>query len=126
MPLVSPRIEEVFGTGVFRHEIVMPRTWLKDNDVIRFGNSKLTVIHTPGHTPGSVFYYCETEGIAFSGDTLFVNDIGRTDLPYGSFEDIQKSLAYIINILPDETKVYSGHDDRPTTIERERQNLKLL
>ena len=75
---------------------------------------QLRLIHTPGHTPGSVFFYCETEGIAFSGDTLFYKGIGRSDLPGGNKEELTASLKFITEFLPDETVIYPGHGKKST------------
>lgn len=80
---------------------------VRDGDLIAVGNLRLQVIHTPGHSPGSMVLY--TPGYAFTGDTLFVEAVGRTDLPGGSgavmFDSIQKRICP----LPDETVVLPGH-----------------
>lgn len=85
---------------------------LQDNDMIRIGNQKLKVIHTPGHTQGSICLYCA--GILFSGDTLFQEDVGRTDLPGGSSEKLQHSIQSILFELPDDTIVLPGHGPATT------------
>ena len=87
--------------------------YLSDTDVITFGNHKLTILPTPGHTPGGVFYYCEAEHLAFSGDTLFKGSIGRTDFPGGSSFQIIQSLRMIAQ-LPDDTIILPGHGDQTT------------
>lgn len=84
------------------------------DDTISFGNHRFTILETPGHTPGGVFFYCKEESIAFSGDTLFRGSIGRTDLPGGSMFMLIQSLR-MISQLPDNVKVYTGHGE-PTTI----------
>lgn len=76
---------------------------------VSFGNHQLRVIHTPGHSRGSVFYVCDDEHVAFSGDTLFRASIGRTDLEEGSTPDILNSLQQKVAKIPWETKVYPGH-----------------
>lgn len=86
---------------------------LNDGDMIKFGNHEFKTIHTPGHSRGSVFYYCESEKVAFSGDTLFRSSIGRTDLPGGSMFQIIQSLRMVMQ-LPDETRILSGHGDETT------------
>lgn len=86
--------------------------WLHESDAIAFGNHQLKIIHTPGHTKGSVIFYCEEEGVAFSGDTLFQGSIGRTDLPGGSMFEMMQTLR-LISQLPDGIVVYPGHG--PTT-----------
>lgn len=94
---------------------------LSDGDTITVGKTVLRVIHTPGHTPGSICIY--TEGHLFTGDTLFVGAVGRTDLPGGSTATLLSSIRKKLYILPDETIVWPGHDygDSPTsTIGREK------
>ena len=78
-----------------------------------FGNHTINVIETPGHTKGSVFYYCPDEKVAFSGDTLFKGSIGRTDLPGGSMFQIIQSLRMITQ-LPDDVVILPGHGDKTT------------
>jgi hydroxyacylglutathione hydrolase len=95
---------------------------LKDEDTVEVGTLKITVIHTPGHTPGSVCYLID--GNLFCGDTLFVGAAGRTDLIGGSLETLLESLERRLIVLPKETIVWPGHDygDTPTsTIGREMQ-----
>lgn len=87
--------------------------WLSQDDHILFGTHTLTVIPTPGHTPGSVFFYCKEENTTFSGDTLFMSGIGRTDLSGGSMFQIIQSLR-TISQLPDNTVVYPGHGPATT------------
>lgn len=82
--------------------------YLTGKDVITFGDHQLHIIETPGHSKGSVFYYCPEEHLAFSGDTLFHNSIGRTDIPGGSMFQIIQSLR-VISQLPDETRILPGH-----------------
>ncbi len=74
----------------------------------------LKVITTPGHTKGGVCYYCEQERFLLSGDTLFCGSIGRTDFPGGSYDEIISSIKEKLLILPDETKVLSGHGEDST------------
>lgn len=96
---------------------------LHENDVIEFGNCKLRVIHTPGHTPGGICLV--GEGVVMSGDSLFAGSIGRTDFPNGSMRDLIAALkAKIITLNPD-LKVYPGHGG-PTTIGYERDTNPYL
>lgn len=97
---------------------------LSHGDVIDVGQLELVVIHTPGHSPGSISLYMEKEHIVFTGDTLFNRSIGRTDLGDSSFEDIMKSVRELMN-LPDDTIVYPGHGDK-TSIRTERQENPYL
>jgi hydroxyacylglutathione hydrolase len=84
-----------------------PSAPLGDGDVVEVDGLQLRVIHTPGHTPGSVSFY--TEGLLFSGDTLFRGSIGRTDLPGGDYGQIMQSIIGRLLTLPEETIVLPGH-----------------
>lgn len=96
--------------------------YLTDKDAITFGSHTLRILHTPGHTPGGVTYYCKEEGIAFSGDTLFRMSIGRTDFDGGSYEQIVHSLREVLGVLPPDTKVYPGHGPETTIADEIRYN----
>lgn len=87
--------------------------YLADGESIEFGSHTLTVLHTPGHSRGSVCFYCPDEGVLFSGDTLFRHSIGRTDLEGGSMLQIIQSLRMLAQ-LPDDTQVLPGHGDATT------------
>jgi len=95
---------------------------VKDGDHIEIGKVKLTVIHTPGHTPGGICLL--GEGNLFTGDTLFVGGIGRTDLPGASHQQFTKSIKQKLLTLPDDTTIWPGHDYGPvpsSTIENEKK-----
>ncbi len=95
----------------------------KDGDTFEIGQLHLQVLHTPGHSPGSVCFY-DGEKHLFTGDTLFVGAVGRADLPGGDFQQMLKSIETKILALPDETIVLPGHDygDQPySTIGREKK-----
>jgi len=96
-------VEFLKGGRYIKHDVEL----LRDGDIIRFGNIEIKVIHTPGHSPGSICLY--SEGNLFTGDTLFTEGIGRTDFSGGSFEKIIKSIKNRILILPDETVIWPGH-----------------
>ena len=87
---------------------------VKDGDFIKLGKTGLSVIHTPGHTPGGICLY--GDGNLFTGDTLFVGAVGRTDLRGGSFETLLASLRKLLELPPD-TIVWPGHDygDTPSS-----------
>lgn len=89
---------------------------VSDADVLPLGNYEIKVMHTPGHTKGSVCYLLED--VIFSGDTLFKNTIGRTDFPGGSYEEMKASLKKL-SLLEGDFKVYPGHE-ASTTLEAER------
>lgn len=93
--------------------------FLKEGDVVEFGNSSLEVIHLPGHTEGGIGLYSEKDRVIFVGDTLFYGSIGRTDLPHSDFQKMTKSLARLME-LPDDTIVLPGHGPK-TTIATEKQ-----
>ncbi|MHB8577700.1 MAG: MBL fold metallo-hydrolase [Dehalococcoidia bacterium] len=97
-----------------------PDNPLADGDVVEAGGVQLRVIHTPGHTPGSVSFYCQEAAALFSGDTLFQGSIGRTDLPGGDYQQEMNSIVDRLLVLPDDTVVLPGHM-LETTILRERQ-----
>jgi hydroxyacylglutathione hydrolase len=90
-----------------------PDILLQDGDEITFGGVVLTVIHTPGHSPGGICLHSESEGVLFSGDTLIGSSFGRTDLPLSSKEDLVQSLKRLLP-LPEETTLYPGHEDAAT------------
>ena len=92
---------------------------------IRFGNHTLTILETPGHTPGGVIFYCEAEHIAFTGDTLFRMSIGRTDFDGGSYTDMMASLKNVVAKLPGDTIIYSGHGPASNIAEELRYNPYL-
>jgi hydroxyacylglutathione hydrolase len=95
----------------------VPAVELAEGGEIRFGSIRLRVLHTPGHTPGSVCLHAVDEGLLLSGDTLFAAGWGRTDLPGGSEEAIAESLARLSELEPP-TAVLPGHGAE-TTIARE-------
>lgn len=100
---------------------------VKDGAVLPFGEYILKVIHTPGHTPGSICLY--TSGNLFTGDSLFVGAAGRVDLPGGDFQILTTSLENKIATLPDETVIWPGHDYGDTitsTIGREKKENPFL
>ena len=97
-----------------------PTMFLEDNAVLKVGDLQFRVLHTPGHSPGSICLL--TGNTLFSGDTLFADGVGRTDLIGGSAEQMQTSLYGCLLKLPDETAVYPGHGPE-TTIGREKLTL---
>ena len=98
---------------------------LAHDQTLRAGNLSANVLHTPGHTEGSVCLYFPAEKMLIAGDTLFARSIGRTDLPGGSFEKIIRSLHDQVLTLPDDTTVIPGHGP-VTTIGEEREENPFL
>lgn len=93
-----------------------PYTELSDGDVLTFGSLRVEVLHTPGHTRGGVCFFVPNEDapILFSGDTLFCGDVGRCDLPGGSWESLKNSIITKLYSLPENTVVYPGHGTAST------------
>ena len=89
-------------------------TYLKEGDTIKFGNTELQVIFTPGHAPGHVVFYNEQDQICIGGDVLFKGSIGRTDLPGGDFNTLINSIRTKLFTLPEDTVVYPGHGPETT------------
>ncbi len=98
---------------------------LQDGDTIEEAGIVLAVLHTPGHTPGGICLYVESEGLVFSGDTLFAEGIGRTDFPGGDTAQLLESIRSRLLTLPDATVVYPGHAMR-TTIAHEKAHNPFL
>ena len=115
---MDEHILSVVGIGIPHPPIPPLGTSLLDGSEVHFGNTTLKVIATPGHSRGCICFYSQTDGVLFSGDTLFCGSCGRTDLEGGNYQDIMQSLKKLAK-LPDETKVYCGHGPS-TTIGREK------
>lgn len=99
--------------------------YVKDGEVLHLAGFDIQVFHTPGHTLGGVCYYLEEEKVLFSGDTLFCQSVGRTDFPTGSASTLIRSIQEKLMPLPDDTEVYTGHEDM-TTIGMERKYNPFL
>lgn len=99
--------------------------YIIENQEVKFGNSSLKAIHVPGHSPGSMAFYSENEGVLFAGDVLFHGSIGRTDLPKGDYATLIQSITKKLLPLPDSTVVYCGHGPS-TTIGNEKKNNPYL
>jgi hydroxyacylglutathione hydrolase len=93
--------------------------YIEDEEVLEVGGLKLESLYTPGHAPGHLAFYVESEGLVLSGDALFAGSVGRTDLFGGSMEVLMRSINERLLTLPDETRVYPGHGPE-TTIGNER------
>lgn len=98
---------------------------VEQDETIRAGSLNATVLHTPGHTEGSICLYFPAEKMLIAGDTLFAGSIGRTDLPGGSFQKIIRSLHDRVLALPDDTVVVPGHGPK-TSIGDERESNPFL
>ena len=110
---------KLFGFNV--QESTQITDYLKDGDVVNFGNSSLKVIHVPGHSPGSLVYYSPESSFAIVGDVLFKGSIGRTDLEDGDLDLLLEGISTKLYTLPDDTTVFPGHGPS-TTISYEKSS----
>lgn len=99
-----------------------PLHFLAAGDRVTLGDHVLKVLFMPGHSPGSIGFYCEQQGFIISGDVLFRGNIGRTDLPGGDHPTLIRSIREQLWPLPDETIVYSGHGEATTIGWEKRHN----
>lgn len=112
-----------FGINIDR--VPEPARFLDDGETIRWGNAELKVLFTPGHAEGSVCFYNENQKFVITGDVLFKDTIGRTDLPSGDFNQLMNSIKTRLFTLPAETVVYPGHGPE-TTIGYEMGNNPFI
>ena len=128
-PDAVPMLEnEVLAANMWQMSIPEPPPadkLLSDGDIVELGDLQLEVLFTPGHAPGHVCFYLESEGMLFDGDVLFRQGIGRTDLPGGDYATLMDSIQQRLMVLPDETMVLSGHGPA-TTIGQERETNPFL
>ena len=128
-PDAVPMLEnEVLAANMWQMSIPEPPPadkMLNDGDIVKLGDLQLEVLFTPGHAPGHVCFYLESEGMLFDGDVLFRQGIGRTDLPGGDYATLMDSIQQRLMVLPDETMVLSGHGPA-TTIGQERETNPFL
>ena len=96
--------------------------YLEHGDVVEFGQTKLEVLFTPGHSPASVSFYNRRDGYVLCGDTLFAGSVGRTDLPGGDTQTLMESITRELLSLPPETRLLAGHMEETTVAREERTN----
>ena len=99
--------------------------FLKEGDTVSLRNDILKIIEAPGHSPGSICFYCEKQKFIIGGDVLFYQSIGRTDLPGGNHESLLKNIKEKLFILPDDVKVYPGHGPATTIGDEKKHNPYL-
>lgn len=130
IPIVMNQIEEkllndapIYGQmwGIEMEPSPSPSTFIREGDIFEFGESKLEVFFTPGHSPGSLCFLHHESSQLIAGDVLFLESIGRTDLPGGDFEVLTKSIREKLYTLNPEIIVYPGHGPS-TTIGHEKKN----
>lgn len=97
--------------------------YIDENSEIYIGDEKIKIINTPGHTMGGVCYFVDNK--LFSGDTIFLGSVGRTDLPGGSYEQIKKSVKNVLEMFDDDVKIYPGHGDSTTVAYEKKYNPVL-
>ena len=116
-------IATLFGFPNYSH--LDENKYLKEKDKIEFGNIKLDVLFLPGHSPGHLAFNYKKENICFSGDVLFYNSIGRTDLPGGDYDTLINSIKNKLFLLNPDTIIYSGHGPK-TILKNEMKNNPFL
>lgn len=109
-----------YGFHDYRH--IEADRLLREGDVIEIGKLRFAVLFVPGHSPGHVAFYCAEHDSLFSGDVLFYNSIGRTDLPGGNYDTLISSIHSNLFTLPDSTRVYPGHGPETTIGFEKRTN----
>ena len=120
----SKNIADLYGFVDYENSPITNK-FLVEGDIIEFGKSKLEVLFTPGHAPGHISLYSKNENFIISGDVLFNNSIGRTDLPGGNYNTLIDTIKSKILCLDDSTVVYCGHGPS-TTVGKERINNPFL
>jgi glyoxylase-like metal-dependent hydrolase (beta-lactamase superfamily II) len=123
-PNEQPLLEADGGASLWGLEVEPsppPDIELSDGQVLTVGELTFEVLFTPGHSPGGVTFYEADEGVAFDGDLLFANGVGRTDLPGGDTSTLMHSITDVLFALPDDTIIYAGHGPK-TTVGQEKQS----
>lgn len=120
MPVQAAR----FGLKIDSTPLVIDHV-LADGDVIDFAGEKIQVLETPGHSPGSLSFYCPESSVVLTGDAVFQSSIGRTDLPGGSFSVLINSIKTKILTLPADTVIAPGHGDTTTVADEKVYNPYL-
>lgn len=119
----SQNISKMYGLPYIKSEVRFE--FLDMMEFLSFGNSNLKLIHCPGHSPGSICLYSESDRILISGDVLFNGSIGRTDLPGGEYSQLIESIEKKLLVLPEDTIVYPGHYEE-TSIGKEKKSNPFL
>ena len=125
MPLLKMMDVQAGWLRIETPQVAPPDTSAEEGMVVGIANHSAQVLHTPGHTPGSICLYFAPDGLLLAGDTLFAGSIGRTDLPGGDSRKILHSIHDRLLTLPDETRVIPGHGPA-TSIGKERESNPFL
>ncbi len=119
-----PRIAQMYAIPNIQQS-PDPEVLFKENDLLSFGKTKMSVISAPGHSPAGACFYVEEDKVLIAGDVIFEDSIGRTDLPGGDYDTLINNIKTKLLALPDEVKVYCGHGNS-TSIGRERKYNPFL
>ena len=114
----SLSLNRYFNPGAIQYPVKADVS-IKDGDEVSFGETRLRVLHTPGHTPGGVCFINYSDRVIFSGDTIFCRTVGRTDFPYSSEQDLKNSVSRLLSLEGDFI-IYPGHNIS-TTLDAERE-----
>lgn len=125
LPVLAWLPQSAMMFGVNADPSPQPGHFIEEGDLVTFGNTTLETLLTPGHSPGSLTFYCRESGFVISGDVLFFGSIGRTDLPGGDYDTLIRSIQEKLLPLEDDVKVFSGHGQM-TTIGFERRYNPFL
>lgn len=121
LPIYNKSLAYAAAFGMEVGTMPVPDRFLKEGDEVEFGNQRLTVLYTPGHCDGSICLYNAAEKAVFTGDLIFEQSVGRSDLPTGNGNTLLQSIREKILPLPDDVVILSGHGDA-TTVGRERRH----
>ncbi len=124
-PLLQMAPGHAMMFGLYLDSVPSIDDTLNHGSVFNINDTKIEVIHTPGHTKGGICLYSENDKFLITGDTLFNLSIGRTDLPGGSYDTLVKSIKEKLMVLPDDVQVYPGHGNR-TSIGFERKSNPFI
>ena len=125
LPLFERAVEQAEGFGLKMTEPPKPKNFFDESEKIQFGNEQITLIFTPGHTPGEYCIYFPKSSFCITGDVLFKESIGRTDLWEGNYNTLMSSIKDKLLKLPIDTVIYPGHGNN-STIKYELENNPFL
>jgi hydroxyacylglutathione hydrolase len=125
LPFIDLQMASAQRFGLQVEQSPKPVNFIEGGTRISFYGDTLDVLYTPGHSKGSISFYCMQQQFVINGDVLFHQSIGRTDLPGGNYDEIIDTIRHVLFVLPDETVVYSGHGPS-TLIGSEKVNNPFL
>ncbi len=123
MPILenARKTAEMYGLTQYKTS-PLPKYFLDEQDIIDFEGTKLNIFFTPGHSPGHICFYNKSSNILISGDVIFKNSIGRTDLPGGDYTTLMNSITSKILCLPEKTSIFCGHGDVTSLADEKKYN----